>query len=828
MGDHRDPHGARDDWSLPASGTIVPSSSRSWNTSGRPAGRRQATVGYDPRGLRTGTTYSDTTPAISRTYDKAGRPATVTDATGTRTLGYDPAGRLTSVSKPTGGAGFAYGYDTVGNLTSRQYPDGRKLTYTYNGDRRRTQQTIDGATTSYAYDPAGQLTSTTLPAGNGYTESRSYDPAGRLSAIASTKAGTTLASWQLTRDAAGQPTSVNASRLGLGDGVQTYSYDQAGRLLSGCPVSPATVGCANGALTYTYDKVGNRLTQTDSYGTTTSTYDAADQLTKTSIGSATTTYAYDADGNLTTVKNPYRDQTVASGSSLASGAILTSNNARLIMQADGNLVLYQIDTGLAVWSTATAGHPGARATMQTDGNFVVTDTNGTVLWSTNTAGNTGAVAKVQDDGNLVLYDTANKALWASKTYRDPLAIHATTYTYNPLGLPQSQHDTSGASYHHHDWVGSVTDLTNSTGTQQSRTTYDPYGRSGTATTATGAPTTPFGFTGQYNDPVVPGKQYLRAREYDTANGRFNTRDPLASPASSPYTSAYTYAAGAPTIYTDPTGLSPEDDDPEKMGNLEAIRSGLVKGFKMPFEFVGDVFNAVTGRNGGAGAFVDKYIPIRPAYAMYVAAAKLREFGCNNVADKVEKQADELATQVVLAGLGGVRSWGKKAFGEKVDIAGGGAALRRWWAADVRTTLNGETYLVPSTPGLTERINPGCGTRNCGPVSVATDQLLAGRNPSPVPAADNPLFRPELQALAGSSQPFVQKGGLSGIVSDMQGWGNGSRAIVMGQPSAADMAKGVEAHYFNVINDNGAVVFLDAQTGRAVPEGYRYYFIMRTH
>ncbi|MEU6234449.1 DUF6531 domain-containing protein [Kitasatospora sp. NPDC047058] len=680
-----------------------------------------ATVGYDPRGLPTGTTYSDATPAVSRTYDKAGRPATVADATGTRALGYDPAGRLTSVSKPTGGTGFVYAYDPVGNLTSRQYADGRKLTYAYDGDRRRTRQTVDGASTLYAYNPAGQLTGTTLPATNGYTETRTYDPAGRLSAIAGTKAGTTLASWQLTRDAAGQPTSVTADRLGLGAGVQTYTYDQAGRLLSGCPVSPSTVGCASGTLTYTYDKVGNRLTQTDAYGTTTSTYDAADQLTKTSIGTATTTYAHDADGNLTSVKNPYRDQTVASGASLAPGTILTSNNARLIMQADGNLVLYQIDTGLAVWSTGTTGHPGARATLQADGNLVVTDTGGAVLWSTNTAGNTGAVAKVQDDGNFVLYDAANKALWSSKTYRDPLAIHATTYTYdaagrpstivgkqtftftydadgnrvttktngtlsrtltwdvnnpipqiatetngsgaligdytyNPLGLPQSQHDSAGATYHHHDWLGSVTDLTNATGAQQSRTSYDPYGRSGTATTATGAPATPFGFAGQYNDPVVPGKQYLRAREYDTANGRFNSRDPLATPANSPYTSAYAYAAGAPTVYTDPTGLSPEDDDPEDMTWYEAIGSGLVKGFKAPFVFGNDAYNALAGNDGGVGAFVDKYVPVRPAYAMYVAESKLREFGCNNVADIVRKNADELAQQVAVAGLGGLSRW----------------------------------------------------------------------------------------------------------------------------------------------------------------------------
>jgi len=33
--------------------------------------------------------YSDTTPDVATTYDRLGRQATVTDATGTRTFSYD-------------------------------------------------------------------------------------------------------------------------------------------------------------------------------------------------------------------------------------------------------------------------------------------------------------------------------------------------------------------------------------------------------------------------------------------------------------------------------------------------------------------------------------------------------------------------------------------------------------------------------------------------------------------------------------------------------------------------------------------------------------------
>jgi hypothetical protein len=45
------------------------------------------------------------------------------------------------------------------------------------------------------------------------------------------------------------------------------------------------------------------------------------------------------------------------------------NVSRLLMQSDGNLVLYRGAT--ALWSSRTAGNPGAFAVMQADGNLVV-------------------------------------------------------------------------------------------------------------------------------------------------------------------------------------------------------------------------------------------------------------------------------------------------------------------------------------------------------------------------------------------------------------------------------------------------------------------------
>lgn len=86
----------------------------------------------------------------------------------------------------------------------------------------------------------------------------------------------------------------------------------------------------------------------------------------------------------------------------------------LIMQSDGNLVLYNARNKFPLWWTLDATGPGAKvARMQTDGNFVVY--GGQKIWSSNTAGNPGAYLEVQSDGNMVIYTKDRRALWNTNT-----------------------------------------------------------------------------------------------------------------------------------------------------------------------------------------------------------------------------------------------------------------------------------------------------------------------------------------------------------------------------------------------------------------------------
>jgi hypothetical protein len=116
---------------------------------------------------------------------------------------------------------------------------------------------------------------------------------------------------------------------------------------------------------------------------------------------------YDAGaGNVSGSNVLGEDQTLLGGESLHS----SDGSWFLRMQVDGNFVLYQ--NGTAIWATGTSSHPGAKVIMQTDGNLVVYDANGTTpLWASNTYLSAADRLVLYDDGDLVLLDPDNQVIW---------------------------------------------------------------------------------------------------------------------------------------------------------------------------------------------------------------------------------------------------------------------------------------------------------------------------------------------------------------------------------------------------------------------------------
>ncbi|WP_190233754.1 hypothetical protein [Rhizobium sp. R339] len=113
-------------------------------------------------------------------------------------------------------------------------------------------------------------------------------------------------------------------------------------------------------------------------------------------------------------------------------AISANGSYVLVMQTDGNLVLYQVAgpppvanssfQGFPYWSSGTNIGVAARFEVQTDGNLVIYD-GSDLLWAAyNTNNASPGYLAVQVDANLVFYDTSGAAFWATNTAVDIPAL----------------------------------------------------------------------------------------------------------------------------------------------------------------------------------------------------------------------------------------------------------------------------------------------------------------------------------------------------------------------------------------------------------------------
>lgn len=114
--------------------------------------------------------------------------------------------------------------------------------------------------------------------------------------------------------------------------------------------------------------------------------------------------------------------TLRAGESLKPGEELLSDNGqyRLVMQGDGNLVLYEPGNS-PVWSTDTwrSINPIFRpitAELQNDGNFVLYSTTRWPAWATGTDGSGATNLVMQNDRNAVMYRPDGSPVWSTNTW----------------------------------------------------------------------------------------------------------------------------------------------------------------------------------------------------------------------------------------------------------------------------------------------------------------------------------------------------------------------------------------------------------------------------
>lgn len=103
------------------------------------------------------------------------------------------------------------------------------------------------------------------------------------------------------------------------------------------------------------------------------------------------------------------------GQQLTVGESIRSQNgqAKLLLQSDGNLVIYSL--GVPLWNTKTVGSGAKRLVLQGDGNLVLYASGGRPVWHTRTGGTDASEFRIEDYGLIKLVNPGGKVRWHNNT-----------------------------------------------------------------------------------------------------------------------------------------------------------------------------------------------------------------------------------------------------------------------------------------------------------------------------------------------------------------------------------------------------------------------------
>ena len=188
-----------------------------------------------------------------------------------------------------------------------------------------------------------------------------------------------------------------------------------------------------------------------------------------------------------------------------------------------------------------------------------------------------------------------------------------TYVYG-LDLISATDGAGGQTYFTYDGLGSTTDLTNGSATVTGTYSYDVFG---TIRSQTGGGANYWQFTGEQTD-ADSGLQYLRARYYDPATGRFLSTDPIGA------AEPYAYVSNNPVNLVDPYGLFGLGDIKDAVSDVADVVEDVAK-VAAPVAFQcatwgivgfgasgGNPVGAAAGCAGGSASYlVGKYIVSNP-------------------------------------------------------------------------------------------------------------------------------------------------------------------------------------------------------------------------
>jgi RHS repeat-associated protein len=124
-------------------------------------------------------------------------------------------------------------------------------------------------------------------------------------------------------------------------------------------------------------------------------------------------------------------------------------------------------------------------------------------------------------------------------------------------MTQRSHHEGAQEYYLADGLGSTTGIADGSKTVVATHQYDAFGA---VRAQTGGSANEFTYTGEQVDST--GLEYLRARYYDQATGRFWSKDPAGGSATQPQSwNLYPYVLNNPVNLIDPSGLDEEGPKP---------------------------------------------------------------------------------------------------------------------------------------------------------------------------------------------------------------------------------------------------------------------------
>lgn len=563
--------------------------------------------GYDAAGNLTSRTYPGQSAQVL-TYDDDGRLATANGAT----YGYDAAGNILTVTMPSG-VTARYVYDRAGRVAevANTTAAGTLSRFSYGLDAvgNRTSMTSREGTVTHRYDELDRLvescwSSTTCPSGPPAAPLACQAcVGGLLSRPASTVTPPVGEMYRtIGYDGVGNRTTETTAA-----GTTTYTYDAADQLTNITGGNfPAVVATAPTTNVGAWSSGGGGYSSDDSYATaappknqTVTHRYGSFGLAAIPVGASISrvTVSVEWAVSASNVQATLTAQAYVGGSPHGAALTNTSKPTTDTVQTFelSGLTREQLANGnFELEVRATRGNGGGGFTARLDAVGVTVDyTTSEQALTYDANGNQTAAGPV-----TYAYDRADRVRSAtvgavSETYSysgDGMRVRSTTgsaanqvsnwlwdraFNVPQLALERDGNNALVRSYRYgadlltqtsgsttvgylHDAIGSVTDVTGSTGASLSWQEYYPYGQVRTAGFGAGAPSVqPFGFAGEQRDAVT-GLYHLRARQYDPSAGRFLTTDPLEPDVFSPYRSEYLYANGNPTNLIDPTGLVAED------------------------------------------------------------------------------------------------------------------------------------------------------------------------------------------------------------------------------------------------------------------------------